>query len=183
LQELELGGQLPPEIANLISRRAGARAGSVGVLGSPTGRDVVARDLGLTSFDIRNQRLAAAERLGGAEQFENIGQQALTSQIGKFNIQNRQGIAGLLSGLQSQETQRLLQLAGFGQDIEQPTIGLGGADIANLTVAELNAANQFALDTAAIQAQNVAASRASSASTTGALAQAGGTVLGSIISR
>lgn len=177
-EELELGGQLSPEIRNLVFRTSAGKAGNVGVFGGQSGRDIVARDLGLTSIDIRRQRQASAERLGTAEQAINLGQQSLQAQINQQNISNKFSISNLLNQQRQQETNRLLNIAQFGQGIQRPTIGLGGADIANLQVAELNAANQFNVDQASIAAQQEQARRQQKSDLFGTLGGIAGSFLG-----
>jgi len=85
--DLALGGELPQDVRNLVARNAAARSGAVsGGLG--LGRDITARDLGLTSLDLRNQRLARAAALGGQEAALEQANAAMRSQAEQFGRQN-----------------------------------------------------------------------------------------------
>jgi hypothetical protein len=85
--DLALGGQLPQDVRNLVARTAAARSGAVsGGLG--LGRDITARDLGLTSLDLRNQRLARAAALGGQEAALEQANAAMRSQAEQFGRAN-----------------------------------------------------------------------------------------------
>src|SRR6478736_4402812 len=75
--DLALGGQLPLDVRNLVARTAAGKAmGSTGNLG--LGRDITARDLGLTSLQIAQQRLQNAQGLGQAD----LGANQFNSQLG-----------------------------------------------------------------------------------------------------
>jgi hypothetical protein len=138
LEELQMGGALPKDVANMVTRRAAQMGGSVGVLGGPAGRDLAARDLGLTSLDLLNQRLNRSTQIG---QFE----QGRLDQLGQFNVQMPMNVAQVLEGLRAGQTNRGLGLAGLGQSIARPTVGLGGGELANLEIARINQANQQAM--------------------------------------
>jgi hypothetical protein len=85
--DLALGSQLPQDVRNLVARQALARSGSVtGGLG--LGRDLMARDLGLTSLDLRNQRLQAAAQLGSQEAGLEQANAAMRAQAEQFGRQN-----------------------------------------------------------------------------------------------
>jgi len=65
--EQYLQGQIPEDVQSAISRADTARGLSLGVGGSGLGRDLVARDLGLTSLKLTEQGISSAEnwmRLG-----------------------------------------------------------------------------------------------------------------------
>lgn len=87
--DLALGGQLPQDVRNLVARNAASRAAlTAGNLG--LGRDITARDLGLTSLDLEQRRLTAAQSLGqsqlGANQFNaQLGQGADQFNVGAEN--------------------------------------------------------------------------------------------------
>jgi len=72
MQDLELGGELPQDVRNLVMRTAAGRGSQSGVLGGRAGRDIGARDLGLTSLDLKNQRMATAAQLGAGEEATNM---------------------------------------------------------------------------------------------------------------
>jgi len=59
-EQLALGGNLDPELQNLVTRRSLANAGTVAPGSVSLGRDLTARDLGLTRMDILNQRINTA---------------------------------------------------------------------------------------------------------------------------
>ncbi len=132
-QQLSMGGQLDPETQNLVTRTSLANSGAVGQ-GSGLGRDITARDLGLTSMQVGQQRLQNASQLGSQE----LGQ----------NQSNLQALMQRVSGLQSIGSQNFgqyLQAAGLGNQLQQnsPQLGLSGSSIANLTQGQANAAGQY----------------------------------------
>jgi hypothetical protein len=63
LNELGLGGALPRDIQDQVIQNAFENAGGAGIGTSQAGRNLVARDLGLTSLDLRNQRLDRAAQI------------------------------------------------------------------------------------------------------------------------
>lgn len=85
--DLALGGNLPLDVRNLVARNAAAQGGWLGNI--RLGRDINARDLGLTSLQIAQQRLQNAQGLGqaqlGANQF-NTQQRQQATQFGQ-NLQ------------------------------------------------------------------------------------------------
>lgn len=91
--DLALGGALPADVANEVTRHSGAQAGAAGLLGSQA--PATAASLGLTALSLRNQRQDAASRLLAAN--------------------------------------------------PAPEAGLSPGSVADLTVANANAGNQFAL--------------------------------------
>lgn len=120
-EELALGGSLPLDVRNLVARTAAARAGNVtGNLG--LGRDMTARDLGLTSLQLAQQRLQNAQSLGqaqlGADQF-NVGTELQTAlanaqarnAAAAQNAQMRQSASQFTAGAQNQASQLNAQLA------------------------------------------------------------------------
>lgn len=60
LDELGLGGQLPQDVQEIVLRNAFSKGGMSGIGGSQMGRNLAARDLGLTSLDLLNQRIGRA---------------------------------------------------------------------------------------------------------------------------
>lgn len=93
--DLALGGQLPQDVAQLVARKAFAQAGALtGGRGLGNGRDITARDLGLTSLDLENARLQAALQGGSAEVNLNQGisnQQLAAQQYARNNLLQSQG--------------------------------------------------------------------------------------------
>lgn len=120
-EDLALGGGLSTELQNLITRRGAAQAGtSTGNLG--LGRDITARDLGLTSLDLENRRLTNAADIG------NMGQSGLINTI------------QMLRSIDDSRFNRQLAGAQLGQSIQQPVVGLDPGSFANLAVGNSNAA-------------------------------------------
>lgn len=70
-----LSGKLPEEVVSQVQRNAAERAGVGGYGGSGMGRNLEARDLGLTSLQLTQQGLSAAERwLAGTKALAVPGQ-------------------------------------------------------------------------------------------------------------
>lgn len=161
--ELALGGQLPQDVQNAVTRKALAHAGTVGP-GLTLGRDLVARDLGLTSLDLLNQRLSTATALGQAQAGLDTTARSNLFDSGNF-----------LQGVQSGDFSRWLAASQLGQAIPTPMTGLDPSSIVNLAVGNTNAQAQK-------QAQNSAlAVQAANGQTAlgGSLAGAGLGLLGS----
>lgn len=95
-EDLALGGDLPQDVRNLVARRALGKSGAVSG-GLTLGRDLTARDLGLTTLDLRNQRLAQALQAGGAEvglEQANAAMRNQAEQFGRTNLlQSEQAVA------------------------------------------------------------------------------------------
>lgn len=93
-RDLALGGQLPQDVRNLIARTAAGRSGAVsGGLG--LGRDMTARDLGLTSLDVYNRRLQNAAEIGSQEaalEQANAAMRAQSEQFGRNNLLQSQQV-------------------------------------------------------------------------------------------
>jgi len=118
--DLALGGQLSQDVQNAVIRRGLANAGSVGG-GLGLGRDVSSRDLGLTSLQLEQQRLANAFNGGGLE----LNRETANSTDLLNHIQ-------MLQSLNNGERNFALNAANFGQSIAQPIVGLDPSAIANL---------------------------------------------------
>jgi hypothetical protein len=84
----------------------------------------VARDLGLTSLQLENQRLAQALQAGGFE-----------PQMANVETQRMQ----LLQGLNQAGFGRALAAGQYGESIRQPNVGLDPSSIANLKIGNSNA--------------------------------------------
>ena len=67
LEQLRLGGKLDQETANEVARTSAARAGRIGGGALGLGRDLSARDLGLTSLKLANERMDTANKFGTAQ--------------------------------------------------------------------------------------------------------------------
>ncbi len=148
--DLALGGGLDTATRNEITRRSAANAGMVGGGQLGLGRDLSARDLGLSSLQLGNQRLATAASLGGQEQAFNNAQ----GQFGLQNTAQRLSTAGLISDLGQQDFGRQFQLAQFGQSIARPQTGLDPTSLVNLSIGNTNASNAAIQNAAAVQAQS-----------------------------
>lgn len=131
--DLALGGQLGIDQQNAVTRAGLAQAGqNTGGLG--LGRDIVARDLGLTSLDLERQRLAAASTLGGQE-LALAGQDANTA----FNNRaNQLNAIQLLQAVQGNQFQRALAAGQYGQSIQPPVVGLDPGSVVDLAVGNSN---------------------------------------------
>jgi hypothetical protein len=162
--ELALGGQLDRETQNAVTRAALSRtAGTTGNLG--LGRDVSARDLGLASMAVQQQRLNQAQQFGQAYDQNLLAQ-----------LQAQQGLAGSVNDLGQAELSRRLALAQFGQSIARPESGLTPDSVVNLMVGNSNARQAAAANKA-----NNQAAFGNSLLTLGG--QLGGAALGSYLSQ
>jgi hypothetical protein len=138
--DLALGGQLPQDVRNLVARQALAKAGTVAPgSGLQLGRDIVARDLGLTSLDLRNNRLRNAASIGSQEAALEQGNAAMRLSADQFGRNNLLDSASFLSGLETGEFGRALSAAGLAQNIAAPMAGLDPGSVANLAVGNANA--------------------------------------------
>lgn len=152
--DLALGGQLPQDVRNLVARQAFAKAGTVAPgSGLQLGRDIVARDLGLTSLDLRNNRLRNAATLGAQEAALGQGNASLRFGADQLNQRNLFDSANFVNSLQSGEFGRALAAASLGQNIAAPASGLDPGSIVNLAVGNSNAAANSAQNQAAIAMQ------------------------------
>lgn len=140
--DLALGGELPLDVRNQITRLAAAKAaGSMG-RGLGLGHDLAARDLGLTSLQLRDNRLTNALQSGQA--YFNAGQGAIANQ---FNA------IGGMQNLSSSAFGRRQALAALGQGIDRPQVGLSQGSIADISVGNNNGANASAQQNAAVKSQ------------------------------
>lgn len=181
MQDLQAGGALPRDIQNMIVRASGQRAGRAGVGMGQFGRDIVARDLGLSSLDLINQRRAAAAGLGQFETNVNLQQQSLENATNQFNqqlqqqfIQNRLGVA---SGILGQQENALNRALGIGQSTPMPIVGLDPGQLASVKVADVNALNSANQQAAAVSAQKKSAQMGLFGSILGAGASLGGAAI------
>lgn len=146
--ELEMGGRLDQATANEAMRGSLARSGAVGG-GLGIARDLTARDLGLTSMALQQQRLQNAMTAGSAEQgleqgatdtqFRNV---AANQDIASFNATNILNKINLLKALSDSDYARNLSAAQFGQSIQQPVVGLDPGSVADVVAG--NATNRSA---------------------------------------
>lgn len=144
--ELALGGQLPQDVRNLVSRNAFARSGQVtGRLN--LGRDISTRDLGLTSLDLQRARLAQAAALGQQETALEAGNAGLRAQTDaqrlaaeQFSRGNLLDSASFMEQVANGQFGRAFQAAQLGQNIAQPQSGLDPGSLVNLAVGNSNQA-------------------------------------------
>lgn len=147
--DLGMGGRLGADTQNAVTRQGLARAGTVAPGGLGMGRDIVARDLGLTSMDVERQRLQAASQLGGQE-MALAGLDANTA----FNNRSSQlNAVQLLQSLQGNQFQRALAAGQYGQSIRPPVVGLDPGSVVDLTVGNSNSAGAAAANQANIYGQ------------------------------
>ncbi len=139
--DLALGGSLSQETQNLATRQALAKAGTVGG-GLGLGRDLVARDLGLSSLQLEQQRLQNASQLGGQEM-----------QLGQFNAGNLLNQIQLLNSINQGGFGRDLATAQYAESIQRPIVGLDPGSAANLQIAQQNASGAAAANLANIKGQ------------------------------
>lgn len=98
--DLALGGALPQDVRNLVARNAAAKGGMVGSI--QLGRDISARDLGLTSLDLAQRRLQNAQSLGAAELASDQFNVSNTLTADQFNASARNSAYGLNAQLAQQ---------------------------------------------------------------------------------
>jgi len=142
LRELELGYALPRDVQNLVMRTAAGRTSGAGTMGS-LGRDVAARDLGLTSLDLFDRRMDRAAGLGYQQEQTNIGQQGLAANIAQQNRAMQMQAGGALGNLRQAQQGNLLAANQLLQGIEQPVAGLDPGDLASYMVGDVNLRNQL----------------------------------------
>jgi hypothetical protein len=128
---LDLGGKLSVDQRNEATRQGAAQAGTMGGnLG--LGRDLAARDLGLSSYNIERQRLMDASQLGGQEQG-----------LATDNSTNLLNQLQALKGISDSQYNKYLSAAQYGESIAQPNVGLDPTAIANIKIGNSN--NQSAV--------------------------------------
>ncbi len=151
--DLALGGKLPLDVRNMVARTAAGQSGSVSG-GLSLGRDIQARDLGLTSLDLQQRRLGNAQSLGQAELGGNQFNANMRQRANEFGLTNNLNLAQLMSQLNGADFNKFLASAQFGQSLQGPQVGLDPSAIANLSVGNTNAGTQAALNAAGIKAQS-----------------------------
>jgi hypothetical protein len=149
--QLALGGTLDTETQNAATRHALATAGGVGG-GLTLGRDLTARDLGLTSLQLEQQRLTNAANLGGQEAALGQGNASLSLQAQQAGTNNLFNSANFLASLDSGDFARQLSAAQLAQNIAAPASGLDPGSVVNLAVGNSNAKAQGLQQASALQA-------------------------------
>jgi hypothetical protein len=137
-ENLKLGGTLGRDVQQQAAKAALEKGGSAGFSGSGAARGLVARDLGLTSLGLLQQRQAQGLQAGSA-----VGQLQLQDFLGRMSA--AQGAAG-------QDAQRTSLLASIIDSRALPESGLSPGGIANLFVGDKNAQDQQRMDLAAASA-------------------------------
>ena len=134
--DLALGGELDSETRNEITRRAVAAGGNTGAA-----RFTTPRDLGLRSLDLATERLERGGRFGQVEQ-------------GRFqqSFDNLSRLRELRNRLRAGQQGRAVQIAGFGQSLQPPEVGLAPGEFAGLAVGNQNLIAQAGMQ----RAQNTA---------------------------
>ena len=137
MADLEMGGALPRELQNMVSRAAMSRAPQ------GMGRDVAARDLGLTGLQLQQQRLGTAANLGQFQTGVNQQQQGLRHAVNLANQQllgqrrgERASGLGFLEDLGFRDFSVPAQMA-MGTPL--PQTGLDPASMVDLTIADRQA--------------------------------------------
>jgi len=147
--DLAMGGNISGETQNAVTRSALAKAGTVAPGGLGLGRDIVARDLGLTSLDLEQRRLVNASQLGGQElQAAQFGTNTAFN-----NNANLLNAVQLLNAGQGNQFNRNLAAAQYGQSIRQPIVGLDPGAVANIAVGNANNASAAQTNQANIAGQ------------------------------
>lgn len=143
LADLGLGGQLDADTQSAVMRGALAGAGRAGIVGSEAGRGLVARDLGLTSMQVRNARQQAALQAGQIE-----------SQLGLAAAQNYLQSLGLQIDATTGQLRDAANIFQMGANLPRPEGGLSAGDIASAEIAQTNAYNQNLMNAAGIRSAN-----------------------------
>lgn len=123
--DLSLGGTLPQDVRNQVTRRSISTAGAVGGGRLGTSRALAPRDLGLTSLDLQNRRLQNAATLGQQEAGYNSSRLAQRTNT-------RSSLAQLLAGLAGTRTGQSLSLASFANSLLPPQVGLNPGNVADI---------------------------------------------------
>lgn len=126
-----LRGELPPDVAAQVQRRAAGQALQGGYAGSAAGKNLVARDLGRTSLDFANL---------GNQQFANILGTTPLAPLANYEFTPQQ-IAALRGGERSAQQQALIGAAGMpsATGIAGQALGSLGSGLTNLGFAQLGA--------------------------------------------
>lgn len=154
MARLGLGGRLDADTQNAVTRGALAGAGTSGIAGSGAARGLVARDLGLTSLQLENQRTNDASALGATR--ANLSLQGDQLRLAGQNLTlqdflGRLSAAGTAAG---QDNQRAGLLASIIDGRSLPQSGLSPDAIASLQVGNSNAQSQYNLLGSAVKQQN-----------------------------
>jgi hypothetical protein len=125
---LKLGGTLGRDVQQQAAQAALEKGGAAGISGSGAARGLVARDLGLTSLGLLQQRQAQGLQAG--------------STMAQLNLQDFLGRMSAAQAAAGQDTQRTSLLASIIDARALPESGLSPGGIANLYVGDKNAQDQ-----------------------------------------
>jgi hypothetical protein len=129
-----LRGELPPDVAAQIQRKAAGQAVQGGYAGSAAGRNLVARDIGRSSLDMSNL---------GAQQFANILGTTPMAPLANYEFTPQQ-IASLRSGERGAQQKALFGVAGMpsATGVAGEAFGSLGSGLTNLGFAQLGERNR-----------------------------------------
>ena len=145
LSNLRLGGTLGKDQQAMAVQAALQKGGAAGISGSGAARGLVARDLGLTSLGLENDRIAQA-RADGTTQAQ------LDLQGRSLNLQDFLGRYGAAQGAAAQDVGNVGLITQLVDARALPSSGLDPGAIASLYVADNNAKNNVNATGAAINA-------------------------------
>jgi len=151
-QNLAMGGAIPQDVQNMLTRRAAAQSGRVGG-GLELGRDITARDLGLTSLDLMNNRLNTAQSFGAQTDQFNLSADQLRAQQQQAALNERLQSAGLVANIGNADATRRLAIANLTQGINQPITGLDPGAAAAVSIGNVNALQAYLANQQELQAQ------------------------------
>lgn len=140
LNNLRLGGALGADVQAQAVKAALEKGGAAGISGSGAVRGLVARDLGLTSLGLEQQRIQQAQDAG--------------QRMAALNLQDLSTRSGIALNAANQDISRTGLLASIIDSRALPESGLSPGAVANLYVGDKNAQDQATANAAAAQVQN-----------------------------
>ncbi len=144
LDSLKLGGALGRDVQTQAAKAALEKGGAAGISGSGAARGLLARDLGLTSMQVLNQRQGQALQAGST--LEGIKMQ--NDQLRLNDFLGRIGAAQSAAG---QDTQRAGLISQIMDARALPESGLSPGALANLYVGDKNVQDQSNMNLAALK--------------------------------
>jgi hypothetical protein len=147
--DLQQGGNLDVATRNEVTRKALGQAGAVGGGRLGLGRTITARDLGLRSMDVANDRLARAAQLGQIEQSAN----QTDTQTALANRSLRAQLAQALQAGSNSRTATQMGLAQLGQSFQPPVAGLDPGSYVDIFTNNASNASQAGMNQALLKAQ------------------------------
>lgn len=146
LDDLRLGGSIDPETQSAVVRAALQTSGNAGTLGSAASRGLVARDIGLTSLQLEQQRQDRAL---------NAGNSLYSNKIAGANLMGNVG--NLASTAVAQDLQRVGTISQLIDAREKPTAGLDPSSVVDLMIR-----NNDTQNSKYVQSGNISANKAAS---------------------